>query len=441
MNRQRRKKSEKARITALCVLLLLTLFLPACKDPGSRTEPGSSYETVGSEKAKPTEESTENTAIVDDPVLSSTESESEGSDASVTTVPSSTPPTSQPTGTEPVSESDPPLNEIRFCTAEALNVREGPSTDSEKLGAFYYGEEVRVQRDRPDGWSEVLYYGRTCYVRSEYLSPDRPPEPETEPHGDEPAATPGAVEYLSFDPSWEFAEESRIHSGQAVLYRASGNRNGIVVGVNAGHGTAGGSSQKTYCHPDHTPKLTGGSTSAGSLQATAVSSGMTFRDGTPEASVTLRAARILRDLLLSKGYDVLMIRDAEDVQLDNIARTVFCNERADCHIALHWDGDELSYDKGCFYMSVPDGLRSMYPVSIAWQKSESLGDNLIRGLRSKDLRIFETGSMDVDLTQTSYSKVASVDIELGNETSAHDDDTLQRIAEGLASGIDSYFGL
>ena len=46
------------------------------------------------------------------------------------------------------------------------------------------------------------------------------------------------------------------------MYKASENRNGIVVGVNAGHGTSGGSSVKTLCHPDGSAKTTGGSTAA-----------------------------------------------------------------------------------------------------------------------------------------------------------------------------------
>ena len=32
-------------------------------------------------------------------------------------------------------------------------------------------------------------------------------------------------------------------------------------------------------------------------------------------------------------------------------------------------------------------------------------------------KIFESGSMEMDLTQTSYSKVPNIDIELGDKTS------------------------
>ena len=247
-------------------------------------------------------------------------------------------------------------------------------------------------------------------------------------------------EEIGLDPEWEFASFAAISSGKAVYYRAEGSRKGVVIAVNAGHGTEGGSSVKTYCHPDMTPKVTGGTTAAGATKAVAVSSGMTFRDGTPEKTVTLRMARILRDRLLSEGYDVLMLRDGEDVQLDNVARTVIANNAADCHIALHWDSDGLSTVKGCFYMSVPDGLKSMYPVSQHWQEHEKLGDALIEGLRGQGLKIWGSNPLDMDLTQTSYSTIPSIDIELGNQCSSHTDEDLAIRAEGLVAGINAYFG-
>lgn len=73
--------------------------------------------------------------------------------------------------------------------------------------------------------------------------------------------------------------------------------------MNAGHGTKGGSSVKTQCHPDGTPKVTGGTTGAGTTTAVAVSGGMTFADGTSEAKVTLAMAEVLKDKLLARGYE------------------------------------------------------------------------------------------------------------------------------------------
>lgn len=250
------------------------------------------------------------------------------------------------------------------------------------------------------------------------------------------------LQQITLDSTWEYADHSKINTGAAVLYLASeeSGRKGIVIGVNAGHGTAGGANVKTLCHPDGSAKVTGGSTAAGAMEAAAVSGGMTFQDGTPEREVTLRMAQILRDKLLSSGYDVLMLRDSEDVQLDNVARTVICNNVADCHIALHWDsGDGKNYDKGCFYISVPEALKNMEPVASHWQQHDTLGTDLVEGLREQGTTIYGKGHMGIDLTQTSYSTIPSVDMELGNAYSDHSDEVLEQLATGLLTGINTYF--
>ncbi|MCR5673811.1 MAG: N-acetylmuramoyl-L-alanine amidase [Lachnospiraceae bacterium] len=255
---------------------------------------------------------------------------------------------------------------------------------------------------------------------------------------EEMAAPPdiaGRVLPVYLDPSWTYAGHSAINSGCAVLYRASQNRKDVVIGVNAGHGTVGGTSVKTFCHPDGTAKVTGGSTSAGSIKAFAVSSGMIFNDGAKEADVALQTAQLLKDRLLAEGYDVLMLRDGIDVQLDNVARTVIANNMANCLISLHWDGDGLGYDKGCFYISTPAGIKNMEPVASNWPKHEALGESLIAGLRNAGCKICGNGKMAIDLTQTCYSTIPSVDVELGNQASKHDAAALSVLAEGLAGGI------
>ncbi len=90
-------------------------------------------------------------------------------------------------------------------------------------------------------------------------------------------------------------------------------------------------------------------------------------------------------------------------------------------------------------MSVPDGLKDMEPVKSHWTEHERLGDALIRGLSSKGMKVWGANPLDMDLTQTSYSTVPSVDIELGNQCSRHDDDLLNQEAEGLLLGINEFF--
>ena len=265
------------------------------------------------------------------------------------------------------------------------------------------------------------------------------PEQETSKKSEEATKAKEAGE-IGFDPNWEYASFSKIHSGSAVLYKPSENGNGITIAVNAGHGTKGGSSQKTLCHPDGSAKVTSGTTKAGATTAVAVSEGMTFEDGTPESTVTYEMAKVLKAELLSRGYNVLMIRDGSDVQLDNIARTVIANNNAAAHIALHWDS--TTSNKGAFYMGVPevDSYRSMEPVASNWKKHEALGKSLINGLSSNGTKIFSKGRMEMDLTQTSYSTIPSIDIELGDKKSDHGKDTLKNLSKGIADGIDSYFG-
>ena len=247
---------------------------------------------------------------------------------------------------------------------------------------------------------------------------------------------------ISLNASWQYANFSKINSRKAKIYKTtSANKKGKVITVNAGHGTKGGSKVYTQSHPDGTGKVTGGTNAAGAVTSMAVSSGMDFTNGQSEASVNLKVALKLRDKLLAKGYDVVMIRETADVQLDNIARTVIANNTSDAHIAIHYDGDGASSDKGVFYMKVPnvDSYKKMEPVSRMWQQHDRLGDNLVAGLKEKGLKVFGRGSLEMDLTQTSYSTIPSIDIELGNSTTATTDEANDIRAEGLAAGVDKFF--
>ena len=335
-------------------------------------------------------------------------------------------------------------NDKVTVTADALRLRTSPDTEGDNIKGTVPGGTVLERLYEGNGWSVVRTDSGEFYVSSAYLAEGQkagqPVKEETKGQGEAGTQLQSGTE-VGLNSSLQYAEFSKINSGKAVLYKSTAeNRKNKTIGLNAGHGTAGGGSVKTLCHPDGSAKVTGGTTAAGATTAAAVSAGMTFADGTPEASVTLRMAQILKERLLAEGYDVLMLRDGEDVQLDNIARTVLANNYADCHISLHWDS--TSSDKGCFFMSVPSNerYRSMEPVASHWQQHNSLGEALVEGLRGAGNKIFSSGAMEMDLTQTSYSTVPSVGIELGDKGSSHSEDTLNRLADGLVAGIHAYFG-
>ena len=354
-----------------------------------------------------------------------------------------------------------------------VNLRTAPDLSASIDRVLYYNDSVTVV-GMGDFWAKTERGGKNYYIAKEFLTTVQggartaetaaaqaaaaetvaaaPVESaaaetaaavQTAETAETAAAQAGSaqgieVQSVSLSSNMRFAEYSKINSGAAKLYRNHGGVHGsTVICVNAGHGTSGGENYKTLSHPDGTPKLTGGTNAKGAVNSTAISSGMDFNDGISEAKVNLKVALALRDILLARGYSVLMIREDGDQQLDNIARTVLANNCADCHIAIHFDSTDS--DKGAFYMSVPDGLKTMDPVSSTWQKSEAFGEALIGGLRGRGLKIFSGGSMDMDLTQTSYSTVPSIDIELGDKATDHGDAACSRFAEALADGVDAYF--
>lgn len=247
-------------------------------------------------------------------------------------------------------------------------------------------------------------------------------------------------EPVAWNAQWQYADSSAIHDGQAVLYHTdSAVKKNKTVCVNAGHGTSGGEEEQVLCHPDGTPKYVSGSTAAGSVYATAVASGTTMADGTPEAEVNLAMARVVKELLLAEGYDVLMVRDGDDVQLDNIARTVLANQKADCHIAIHYDS--TTSDKGAFCIVVPDieAYKEMEPVKSYWQQHDRLAECLLDGLRAGGVELWGDGLLELDLTQTSYSLVPSVDMEVGDRASDYSEQELRRIARGIVAGVNRFF--
>lgn len=243
---------------------------------------------------------------------------------------------------------------------------------------------------------------------------------------------------IGLDSSWEYANESAINSGSATYYTATSNRKDICVAVNAGHGCAGGSSKSTKSHPDGTKKIHDGTNGPGEY-STAISGGTTFLDNESEASVNLKIAIFLKDELLSMGYDVLMIRESDDEQLDNIARTVIANNVADCHVSIHFDSG--TSDNGAYYVRTCSCSEyvDMEPVKTWRFQHDELGEALLVGLRNNGSKVNENFVYENDLTQTSYSTIPSVDIELGDRSTSHEESDCEKFAKGLALGVDEFF--
>lgn len=297
-----------------------------------------------------------------------------------------------------------------FSDATIVNIKK-ETTTSRKISSFSTSKNSYIRMRAYKKWSDKTLY-------SNWSAP---------------------VKLIVWHKSWKYAKNSKIHSDPAVLYysEASKSKN-ITVAVNAGHGTKGGSSKQTLCHPDGSLKVTGGSTASGAKYATAISEGTRLKN-LSEAEANLKIANKLKAKLLKNGYNVLMIRQDSNTQLDNIARTLMANNNADCHISIHFDS--TTSDKGAFYISVPNisSYRNMEPVKSNWKKHNRLGTKMISGLRKNDVKIWASKSMALDLTQTSYSTIPSVDVEVGDRKTSTSNKNLNKIADGLLSGVNIYF--
>lgn len=71
------------------------------------------------------------------------------------------------------------MEEVSMYASAAVNVREGPSTDFERVGALRAGQEVRVTGEASTGWYEIAYNEAVGYVSDRFLQAG--PLQQTEP--------------------------------------------------------------------------------------------------------------------------------------------------------------------------------------------------------------------------------------------------------------------
>ncbi|MDE7428347.1 MAG: SH3 domain-containing protein, partial [Lachnospiraceae bacterium] len=55
-----------------------------------------------------------------------------------------------------------------------VNVRKGPSTDFERVGALTFGQEITVTGQADTNWYEIMYGEEKAYVSNKYLQNDKP---------------------------------------------------------------------------------------------------------------------------------------------------------------------------------------------------------------------------------------------------------------------------
>ena len=166
--------------------------------------------------------------------------------------------------------------------------------------------------------------------------------------------------------------------------------------------------------------------------------------GVAEHEVNLIVSKKLREELIARGYEVVMTRESADVDISNSERAAIANENGDIFVRIHCNSSTNTSARGALTISpTPNNpyVGSMY------QECRKLSDAILESIIASS-GCESQGVLEVDnMSGINWCQVPVTIVEMGymsNETEDHllvTDEYQNKMARGIADGIDTYFGI